>query len=86
MTEPSSGGAPARLQLIDDWHRVLKRAWSVRLIVLAMVLSGIEAGFSVMQALQIPPPMPAGIFAVLAGLVSAAALGARFIAQKKDAE
>jgi hypothetical protein len=76
----------ARIPVIDDWRRVLRRAWSVRLIVLAAALSGLEAAIGVVSALSIPPPIPPGVFASLAGLVSAAALVARFIAQKKDTE
>ncbi len=30
------------MRLVDNWRRVLARAWSVRLIVLAALLSGIE--------------------------------------------
>ena len=44
MTDASFGTALSRLRLllIDDWHRVLRRAWSVRLMLLAAVLSGLE--------------------------------------------
>ena len=84
MPDPASGGAKPRLQLIENWRVVLRRAWSVRLIVLAALLTGAETAIGVMTALSVQPPIPPGIFAGLAGLVSMAALAARFVAQQKD--
>lgn len=55
---------------IKDWRRVARRAWSVRLIVLAAVLSGLE---SIVPLLGVPPW---ATFGVVAG-----ALVARFVAQ-----
>jgi hypothetical protein len=86
MTEPSPDGAQPRAWLIEDWCRVLKRTWSVRLIVLAALLSGLEAAIGVMTALQVQTPIPPGIFASGAGLVSAGALVARIVAQKGTVE
>jgi len=67
------------MKLIDNWRAVLTRAWSVRLIVLAGLLSGGE----VMMGMMSPGflGLPANTFAALAGLVSAAAFLARVIAQ-----
>lgn len=66
--------------LIPKWKAVLTRAWSVRLMALAALLSGGEA------ALQLLSPdllgMPDGAFAVLAGFVSMGALVARILAQE----
>ena len=59
------------MRLIENWRLVLKKAWSVRLLILAAVLTGIEA---IMPFLQLPK---AAIF----GLVTAALI-ARVIAQK----
>lgn len=71
------------MHLVDDWRRLLRRAWSVRLIGLSIVLSAAEVGVQAAIALGAKVPIPAGSFAVLAGLVSAAAGLARFVAQPK---
>jgi hypothetical protein len=84
MTDTSFGAALSRL-LIDDWHRVLRRAWSVRLLAASFVLDGAEVAINVMTTFKVEPPIASGRFALLAGLVTAAAGVARFIAQKKDA-
>lgn len=63
--------------LIDNWKLVLKKAWSVRLIVLAAALSGIEAVMPFFEE-----AFPRGVFAAASGLVTAAALLARVIAQR----
>lgn len=73
-----------KLNLKADWRHVLRHAWSVRLCILAAILSGVEAAFSVMAAFEwIPRFMPAGVFAALAGFVGCAAFGARLLAQKE---
>ena len=64
--------------LIADWRRVLKRAWSVRLIALAAVLTGAEIALPLLDGLL---PLPPRTFAILSGLVSAGAFIARFVAQ-----
>jgi hypothetical protein len=67
-----------------DWRHVLRHAWSVRLMILAALLSGCEVSFSVMTAFEIVPPfIPAGLFAALAGAVTIAAFVARVLAQKE---
>jgi hypothetical protein len=65
--------------LIHNWRQVLKRAWSVRLILLAALLSGIEAMLP-----YIALPIPSGIFAGLTLVVTMAAFAARLLAQKED--
>lgn len=67
------------MRLVDNWRAVLRHAWSVRLIVLAIVFTGLEATWPYLDGLL---PIPRGLFAGLSGLVSAGALYARFIAQK----
>ncbi|MEI4473586.1 lysozyme [Frigidibacter sp. MR17.24] len=65
--------------LIHDWQAVLRHAWSIRLILLAAILSGLEVTVA-----MLPPdtlPIEPGLSAALAGLVSAAALVARILAQ-----
>lgn len=66
------------MRLIDNWRAVLKHAWSVRLMALAVILTGLEAAWPYLDWL----PIPKGAFAALSGLVSAGAIYARFVAQK----
>lgn len=75
----------ANLRVLDDWKWVLTRAWSIRLLALAASLSGLEVAIQVMIVWQIKPPIPAGVFAALSGLVTVAAFIARFCAQEHDA-
>ena len=65
------------MKLIADWRQVLKRAWSVRLIIAAGLLSGAEVALPLL-----PLPIPAGIFAALSAVTTAAAFIARLLAQK----
>ena len=71
------------MRLIDDWRFVLRRAWSIKLILLSTGLSGLEVAIQVAIAWEIPVPVPAGVFAALAGFVTVAAGLARFIAQSR---
>jgi hypothetical protein len=65
------------MKLIADWRAVLKHAASVKLIVLAAVLSGIEAALPLLDL-----PIRPGLFALLTLVVTVAAFIARFVAQK----
>lgn len=68
------------MRLIPNWRKVLRHAWSVRLIVLAGVLTGCEAILPVVPNLvQVQP----GVFAALTFAVVMLALVSRFIAQQK---
>lgn len=64
---------------IADWRRVLRRAWSIRLMILAAVLSGIEVALPLLDGLV---PVPAGVFAGLSAFTTAGAFVARLLAQK----
>ncbi|MCK2057175.1 hypothetical protein [Methylobacterium sp. 37f] len=66
------------MRLVDNWRRVVRNAWSLRLSILATVLSGAEI---VVQVFLSDPPIPKGIFAVLAMLVTIASGVARLFAQ-----
>lgn len=67
------------MRLVTDWPALLRRAWSVRLLLIAGVLSGIEVSLPLLEGyIDIPPRL----FAALSGLSVAAAFVARFIAQK----
>lgn len=64
------------MRLIPDARNVLKKAWSVRLIILAGVLSGIEVAAQLWL-----PNWPDGVLAAFSGAISAVALFARVAAQ-----
>lgn len=64
--------------LVHNWRDVLRRAWSVRLIIFAGFLSGLEVALPYMVAL----PIPTGVFAALSVIVTMGAFVARIVAQK----
>jgi len=66
------------MRLIDDWRKVVKKAWSIRLMVLAAVLSGLETILPYFS-----DRIPVGVFAITSFIVTAFALLARIIAQPK---
>lgn len=68
------------MKLGRDWKRVLRHAWSVRLIVLAGLLSGIEAALPLIG--DFVPISPAA-FASATFVIVAAAFVARLVAQEK---
>ena len=67
----------SKFVLLPDWQRILKQAWSIRLMVLAGVLTACEAILPLYA-----DAMPRGTFAIASGLIIAAALVARLLAQK----
>ena len=68
------------MMLLPDWKDILKKAWSVRLLIVAGVLSGVEVALQILEPTA-AVTMPKGVFAALSGLVTAGALFARVIAQ-----
>lgn len=62
---------------IPDWREVLRKAWSVRLMLLAAVLSAVEVALPFFQ-----PDLQRGLFALLSGLITGGALVARLVAQR----
>lgn len=67
------------MKLHADWQWLLRRAWSVRLIALAALLSGAEVVLPLMSDL-----FPRGMFAILSALVTIAAFIARFVVQSRE--
>lgn len=67
--------------LIHNWKDILKRAWSIRLMLLAGLLTGLSVAVELIDAdlLGISPL----IFAAVAGLVNMAALIARLLPQAR---
>lgn len=68
-----------KIELIDDWQAVLKKAWSLKFSVLAALLGGAEVAVSMIQ----PAGIPGGAFAGIAAGVSLAAGIARLVAQQE---
>lgn len=66
--------------LVEDWRRILRKAWSIKLVILAAIMSGLEVALGFADASLLG--MPRGVFAALAGVVSLLALPARLIAQR----
>lgn len=68
------------MKLVWNWKRVLKHAWSIRLIVVAGVLSGAEIALPLIrEAIDVP----AGVFAGLSFLATAGAFISRLVAQEQ---
>ncbi len=67
------------MKLIPDVRRVLRHAWSVRLIVAAGILSGCEVALPIIDQFV---TIPRGAFAALTGLVTCGALISRLVAQE----
>jgi hypothetical protein len=68
------------MRLASDWKRVLRHAWSVRLILIAGLLSGIEAALPLIGDFI---PIPPAVLASAMLIVVAAAFVSRLIAQEK---
>lgn len=67
--------------LKENWAKILQRAWSIRFMGIAAILSGLEAGLPFAQHLGYAERMPGGVFALLTIFVVAAAFIARLVAQ-----
>jgi hypothetical protein len=65
--------------LVENWRAVIRRAWSVKLNIIAALLSGAEVALPMLEGVI---AVPAGVFAATSGLVAAAALLARVVAQE----
>lgn len=67
------------IRLNDDWKYIVKKAWSIRLMAVAAVLSGVEIAMPMLDGIV---DMPRGLFAGFSGLVTAAAFVSRLVAQR----
>lgn len=66
------------MRLIRDWQRVLRYGWSLRLILLAALLSGAEVILPLFS-----DAIPRNLFALLSMFVTVGAFIARLTAQPK---
>ena len=64
--------------LIPNWRKVARKAWSVRLMYLASILTGCEAVLPLVGGF-----VPQGAFALLTFFVVMGALLSRFLVQKE---
>ena len=67
------------MKLLPDWKDVLNRAWSVKFLALAALVSGCEVVLQVAGASLLPP----GVAPALIGVLSALGILARVLAQKE---
>lgn len=67
------------MHLIHGWRRVLTRAWSVRLALLAALLSGMEVALPFFE-----PDRGRGMFGAASGIVTILAVIARLVAQPRS--
>ena len=65
------------MTLLPNWKRIARKAWSVRLMAAASVLTGCEAVLPYVES-----SITRGSFALLSFIIVTAALLARFIVQK----
>lgn len=65
------------MMLVTNWKRIIKKAWSIRLMLLAGLLTGCEAVLPLYQ-----DAIPRGTFAVLSMLAITGGLIARIVAQR----
>lgn len=65
------------MKLYDNWKTIVKKAWSIRLMILAGLLSGIEVALPFFQDV-----IPRGTFAALSIFAVGGAFVARLVAQK----
>ena len=72
------------MELMSNWKAIATKAWSMRLILLAGLLSGLEYAMPAIVGFFEPLNIiPSGVLSLAAALVSAAALVARVVAQPK---
>ena len=76
MTRPVLLRLRARFALLTGWRVVLRRAWSARLLLVAIVLSGLEVVLPMFS-----DAISRGWFAVASFAVTAGALWARLVYQ-----
>ncbi|KQZ31569.1 hypothetical protein ASD50_14970 [Mesorhizobium sp. Root552] len=68
------------MRLVSNWKRVLCHAYSIRFLLLAGILSGLEVALPLLDGIL---PVPPTTFAVLSGLCVCMAFIARLVAQDR---
>lgn len=65
------------MRLHSNWKSIIKKAWSIRLMIIAGMLSAAEVVIPYFEA-----SLPRGFFSLLSGAVVGSAFVARLVAQK----
>lgn len=65
------------MKLYDNWKDIVRKAWSIRLMILAGILSAVEVILPLFADV-----IARGTFAALSGITVAAAFVARLVAQQ----
>lgn len=68
------------MRLVSNWRAVIRKAWSIKFIVLAGIFTGLEAIVSFLPTLF--PWVQSGYMALATGLIVIAAFISRIVAQK----
>ena len=71
-----------RPKLLPDWRDIVRRAWSIRLMLLAGLLSGCEAVLSAIGSDWLP--LPRWVSALVVMVVIGAAFVTRLLAQRES--
>lgn len=71
------------VKLIANWRKVLRYAWSIRLMLIAGVFSGLEFTLPYFRSVF---PLDEGVFAALSVVTIAAAFVTRLVAQRNTQE
>lgn len=66
------------MNLVNDWKRIVKKAWSFRLMVLSVIFQGVELVLPLFS-----DAFPRLIFSVLSALALCGGMWARLTAQPK---
>jgi len=70
------------MTLLPDWKSIIKKAWSIKFMALAGVLSGLES-VAAIAGESIARQFPTGLYAAVVGVVTALALVSRILAQNE---
>lgn len=68
------------MNIVPDWRDLIKHAWSVRLMILAGLLSGLEVALPFIDQFVY---LPRGLMALLSIVAVGGGFVARIVAQKK---
>jgi hypothetical protein len=66
------------MQLVWNWKAIVKRAWSMRLMLLAVVFSGLEVALPLLEDVT---SLDKGVFSALCGLTVMIAMVSRIVYQ-----
>jgi hypothetical protein len=70
------------MHLYANWRVILKRAWSIRLMALATILTGMEATLPFLHSSGYAQALPGGTLALLSCGIVMGAFVSRLVAQK----